>query len=80
MHRNTCQLKQRILTGGGSITVRLISSLTCLDSVVSVNTNNGIFSSLVKSNRVKLDFIHTVDPSLFSKCSLVKVTADKHAR
>ena len=43
-----------------SITVRLVSSLTGLDWVVSVHTKNKIFSCLVKSNPVKLDTNRTV--------------------
>ena len=40
----------KALTIGGSVIIRLVSSLTGLDSAVSVNTNNNLFSSLVKSS------------------------------
>ena len=44
---------------GGSITIQQVSYLTGLDSVVSVHTNNNIFSCLVKSNPVNLETSHT---------------------
>ena len=47
--------------------MRLVSSLTGLDSVVSVHTNDCIFSCLVKCHPVKLE---TSDPSPSSECSL----------
>ena len=43
---------QRTLSVEEGIAVRLISSLTRLDSVVFVHTINNIFSGLVKSNFV----------------------------
>ena len=43
----------------GSITVKLVSCLTGLDSKVSVHANNSIFSCLIKSNLVKLEINHT---------------------
>ena len=52
-------LDQRTLTKGESTTVQLVSCMTGLDSVVAVNTNNRIFSCLVKSNPVKLETIST---------------------
>ena len=51
---------QRILTVGVSITVQLVSSLTDLDLVDSVHTNNNIFSCLVTSNPIKLETRYTV--------------------
>ena len=37
--------------------VKLVSSLTGLDSVVSVHTNNNILSCLVKYNLVRLETV-----------------------
>ena len=51
---------QRTLTAGGSITDWLVSSFICLDSAASQLTKNSIFSSLVKSNLVKLETSCTV--------------------
>ena len=52
---------QRTLTiVGARITEQPLSSLTGLDSVVSVPTNINIFSCLVKGNPVKLETSHTV--------------------
>ena len=45
---------QRTLTVRGRITVLLGSCLTRFDSTASLNTNNIIFSSLIKSNLIKL--------------------------
>ena len=42
------------------ITVRLVSSLTRLDSTASLNLGSNTFSSLVKSNLVKLETSCTV--------------------
>ena len=50
----------RTLAVGWSFTVRLVSSLTGLNPLVSVQVNNNIFSWLVKSNPVKLETSHTV--------------------
>ena len=40
--------------------MQLVFSLTGLDSVVSVHTNDNIFSCLVESKLVKLETSHTV--------------------
>ena len=52
--------KQRTLTLGGSVTVRLVSSFTSLDSARSLCTKNNIFPFLVKSSLVKLEISCTV--------------------
>ena len=51
---------QRTLSVGGSITVRLVSSFTSMDSAASLHGNNHIFSFLVKSKLFKLETICTV--------------------
>ena len=45
----------RQFTVGGRIPVRLVFSCTSLDSADTLHTINNIFSSLVKSNLVKLE-------------------------
>ena len=52
-----CQNVQRILTIGRwrRIIAQLVSCLTVLDSEVAVDTNNKIFSCLVKSDPVNLE-------------------------
>ena len=44
----------------GRITAQLVSSFTSLDSTASLHTNNNMFSSLFKSNLVKLETGNTV--------------------
>ena len=46
----------------GNITVRLVPSLTGLDSEPILQTNNKIFSFSVESNPVKLEVSHKVIP------------------
>ena len=58
--KNQMQVQQRTLTVGGSITVRLVTSFTSLDSTVSLPTNNNIFYISVKSNLAKMKTSHTV--------------------
>ena len=50
----------RTFTICGSIIVRLVPSLTDLNTIVLVHTNNNIFSCLVKSNPVELETSSTV--------------------
>ena len=45
---------------GGSMPVWLVSSLTSLDSTISLHTNNNIFPFLVKSSLVKPESSHAV--------------------
>ena len=51
---------ENTVTVGGSITVRLVSSFSSLDSTASQHTKNHIFYFLVKSNLVKLETSCTV--------------------
>ena len=51
---------QTTLTIGGSITVRLVSSFTSLDSTTSLHTVSNIVSFLLKSSLVKLETSRTV--------------------
>ena len=62
---------RRTFTNGGRITIWLVSSLTGLDSVVSVHTSSNIFSCLIKSNPVKLETTHTRDPCPYGEWSLL---------
>ena len=70
-------LDQKTLTIGGSITVRLVSSLTGLYSAASLHTKNNIFYSLVKSSLAKLEPTSCTtysDPSPNGKCSLARLS------
>ena len=51
---------QGTLTVEGSITVRLVSSFTSLDSTASLHTNSNIFYILVKYRLVKLEISRIV--------------------
>ena len=62
---------RRTFANGGRITIWLVSSLTGLDSVVSVHTSSNIFSCLIKSNPVKLETTHTRDPCPYGEWSLL---------
>ena len=59
----TIAIDQRTLTIGGKITEQLISSLTGLDLVALLRSNNNISSCLVESNPVKLGTHPYSDPS-----------------
>ena len=54
------QLSFSPFSGVRSFTIRLVYTLTCLDSVVCVCTNNNILSCQVKSKPVKLETSNTV--------------------
>ena len=49
-----------MLTIGGSMSVWMVSWLNVLDSVISLHTNNNIFSDLVKSDLFILDTSRTL--------------------
>ena len=53
-------IMQRSLTVVGSLTVRLVSSFTSLDSPTSIHKNNNLFSFLIKSSLAKLETSCTV--------------------
>ena len=60
---------QRTLTVVGSITVQLVSSLARFDSTASLDWDNNIFSALVKSNLVKLEYHNR---TVFSVANLIQ--------
>ena len=70
---------QRTLAIRRRISVQLVSCLTGLDSLVSVHTNNNIFTSLVKSNPGSTgDQLYTNPSPPYGEGSLDGVRVHKH--
>ena len=59
-HKNDESTRENTSLFGGSITVQLVYSFTCVDSTALLHTIKNIFSSLVKSNQVKQETGRTV--------------------
>ena len=60
----------------GSITIRLLYSLTRVDSTTSLHTKNNIFSFLVKSSLIFFSFIKWAIPGIFFLYFCLFKTAD----